>query len=957
MKKNQLFSSILIGIFIVISTQFSKAQSGCIKIDRILVAACQGGNQFQEGYNEMLAFSTSSNSLNIYSMTVDWPGKAVNVGYTWLGAIQDGTTASKVSELNSTIKACGYFKEPPGGIIPPNSKVLLVTGYNVSSVFNSFAGVTDTIYIIFQNNPGLQTAGHFLNYTASPGGILGPDAMTVTIDFGGGCSANATYLRTQLITTQGIQGNEPGATVVFDANGNASYINNGCQGAFAPFSAAWTNPSPLCPNSPSLNMNQFLTGTKGGKWSGPGITKDSILSVNGLSGEISIKYSVTKSGGCSVDSTQKIRIELPTITGDSLKNYCTGKPLPLLTATGSAGTTVRWFTDAQLTNQVGSGASYQPTSGQTILYAAAFASTCNSQPLKVRLNALPLPNATASNTGPYCESATILLSSSGGTAYSWTFPNNTKVNNQNPQIPLATKSMSGIYTVTVTDKNGCTNTASTTVSVTSKPTVTASNTGPYCPGATISLNSTTSTGITFSWSGPNGYSSTDKNPTISNSTPDMAGTYTVTASAGVNCSANASTTVSITNVTKPVGDPVVGICPGGPIPQLKVTSNAGTTVKWYSDAQLNNEIATGLTYQPNIVQTDFYVIAILGSCKSEALKITLKPSPLPTIIASNKGKYCQGDQITLTATGGKTYTWSGPNNFTSIQQNPTISNASASNNGVYTVISKDSLGCQNTDTTALIVNSLPNPIASNNGPYCAGSPIVFTASGGNTYSWSGPNDYKSNQQNPNIPNSKPEMAGVYTVKATDLNGCSNTATTNVIIKGQVTAEINATPESGESPLKSKISKNSVNEDKCAWFLNDSLIQFTDPGELTFTETGKYTIKLICSNSTGCADTSTKVIEVLPKYKLDIPNVFNPNAIFTDNKVFKVRHEAVKTFQGIIFNRWGTKLYEWNDVNGFWDGKINGADPIDGVYFYVINTTSNKGENFDYKGTVQIITSN
>src|SRR6185503_11999389 len=82
-------------------------------------------------------------------------------------------------------------------------------------------------------------------------------------------------------------------------------------------------------------------------------------------------------------------------------------------------------------------------------------------------------------------------------------------------------------TITV---NGCTSAAGTTnVVVNAIPaTPTASNGGPYCAGATISLSTATVAGATYSWTGPNGFTSSVQNPTRANATAADAGTYSVT---------------------------------------------------------------------------------------------------------------------------------------------------------------------------------------------------------------------------------------------------------------------------------------------------------------------------------------------------------------------------------------------------------------------------------------------
>src|SRR6185369_589866 len=136
-----------------------------------------------------------------------------------------------------------------------------------------------------------------------------------------------------------------------------------------------------------------------------------------------------------------------------------------------------------------------------------------------------------SNGGPYCEGATIALSTPtvAGATYAWTGPNAFTSALQNPTRSNATASDAGIYSVTIT-VSGCTSAAgTTTVVVNATPaTPTASNGGPYCEGATIALSTPTVGGATYAWTGPNGFTSALQNPTRSNATTADAGIYSVT---------------------------------------------------------------------------------------------------------------------------------------------------------------------------------------------------------------------------------------------------------------------------------------------------------------------------------------------------------------------------------------------------------------------------------------------
>jgi len=130
----------------------------------------------------------------------------------------------------------------------------------------------------------------------------------------------------------------------------------------------------------------------------------------------------------------------------------------------------------------------------------------------------------ASNTGPYCVGQTIQLNGSSATSPSWTGPVSFSNTTQNPTRPTATETMSGEYIFTSTLSSGCSQSASTFVTVSTS--ALANNNGPVCVGDALSL--TSSTGSSYTWSGPNSFSSSVQNPSVSASaTTAMAGVYTV----------------------------------------------------------------------------------------------------------------------------------------------------------------------------------------------------------------------------------------------------------------------------------------------------------------------------------------------------------------------------------------------------------------------------------------------
>src|SRR4029078_3497135 len=130
-----------------------------------------------------------------------------------------------------------------------------------------------------------------------------------------------------------------------------------------------------------------------------------------------------------------------------------------------------------------------------------------------------------------CSGNTLNLTASdvaGGT-YSWTGPDGFTSSDQNPSIAKAPTAATGTYSVTVT-VDGCTSAAATTdATVKETPaSPTAGNDGPVCSGSTLNLTASTVAGGTYSWTGPDSFTSTDQNPSIASATTAATGTYSVT---------------------------------------------------------------------------------------------------------------------------------------------------------------------------------------------------------------------------------------------------------------------------------------------------------------------------------------------------------------------------------------------------------------------------------------------
>jgi len=216
MKIKQLFFGL-----ILLASFFTSAQ--CFEIESVLVDACGS----PEGENEMVRFKVGNVDLCTNDLFVDWPSNS------WLGLSQNATTAQATADLNATIISCGFLLEPTTCILPANSTVILVTSEAIDVTANSFANLSDTIYIIFQTVGN--TNGHFANYN-SAGGLR---TLSLTFSNPVNCTDTVTYDRGNLVningTTGGTTADKNGSTVEFDPAGTPTYVNNGCQAPFNPF--------------------------------------------------------------------------------------------------------------------------------------------------------------------------------------------------------------------------------------------------------------------------------------------------------------------------------------------------------------------------------------------------------------------------------------------------------------------------------------------------------------------------------------------------------------------------------------------------------------------------------------------------------------------------------------------------------------------------------------------------
>lgn len=260
---------------------------------------------------------------------------------------------------------------------------------------------------------------------------------------------------------------------------------------------------------------------------------------------------------------------------------------------------------------------------------------------------------------------------------------------------------SGLYTtIAVKSPQGCLTTwsgAITLVDAGSPPVPTAGSNSPVCEGGTIKLTATSAPGVSYAWTGPSGFSSTEQNPEISPATAINAGTYSVTARLGGCLTLPGTVAVVVNELPHITGvhstNPITcggsegsitleGMAPGVTYTVVFTINSAGTSVVATADG------LGKLTMYGRVAGTYANIYAMTSGCASNIVgPVTLvnPDGPPPSEITSN-APICEGLTLLLSGTNarpGGSYYWTGPDGFASAEQNPSIPNVRAAAQGVY----------------------------------------------------------------------------------------------------------------------------------------------------------------------------------------------------------------------------------------------------------------------------------
>jgi gliding motility-associated-like protein len=790
--------------------------------------------------------------------------------------------------------------------------------------------------------------GSATNYTWMPGGqtsnsiSLIPNATTIYTITGktGACtnSITSTLNVTSTPTITGVSNTTicPSQTATFNASGATNYTwmpgsSNGSTFTIAPVSnttvtvigandnclssstvsvsiganvSIAVNAVTICPTqTATLTASSLDTYT----WSTN--ENSNSISVNPTSTTI---YSVSGSlGSCTGSQTVEVTvISSPSISISGNSTICSGD-FTTLTANSSANS-YTWEPNGQTSNTI----SVNPTT--TTVFTITGSNGACSTNTTISVNVTPTPTLTGITNTTICAGQTASFNASGATTYTWQ-PGSTS----GSTFSIAPSSNTVISVIGA--NNTCTSQATASITIGANLAITV-NSSTICAGETATL---VASGVsTYTWNNNVNTSSINVNPSTTT-------IFTVTGSSG-GCFGENTTTVTVNQlpVLTLTATPTA-ICEGE---SSTLTISGANTYAWSNSVNGNNQIVN-----PNSTITYSVTGTDSDGCENTST-ITISVTPTPTI-SVNTASICAGQTATLTATGANTYTWS-----TNETTNPILT--APSNTILYTLTGATN-GCIGTFTTYVFVTQSPTiNISATNPTGCVPLCVAFTdqtSASCSTISYNYGDGVTGNSNNPNYCYNN---AGNYTVTATctSTTGCSTTYTLPTAIDVILSPTANFNITEGETVTVGTnvhLTNTSSNATLYAWSLCDGNTAFSNDIITTFADTGNCCITLLTTNGT-CTNTITKCIDIVDLPNIIIPNVFTPNGD-SKNDLFKINSSGIRNLNCTIFDRWGLKLYEWDGINGSWDGQTKTGKAPSGTYYYIINYTDRKDNSSTEKG--------
>lgn len=692
------------------------------------------------------------------------------------------------------------------------------------------------------------------------------------------------------------------------------------------------------------------------------------------------------SAGTNASTTKTLQVNacpIPTVNVNTINASCAGSCNGSATMISNGGSpfTYSW-TPSVSSSSVASGL----CNGT---YTCVITNSCGVSVTKIFNITSPPPLIVNINVAgaPVCQGNSVNLTSAinGGSPsylYSWSTGSNLSSITVTPTIMPVT-----IYSLTVTDSQGCTAVKSVSITVNPIPSITVTPANQtICSGKTA----------TVSLSGAQNYTTNPGAITLSTFTvsPTSTTVYTVTGTTPFGCVGTKRDTIKVTappTIFSYVSSNTV--CLGSVI----TFSNSGGSSYTLSPSSLTGNL---INIAPSSLGTTIFTVSgtgPFGCISTKTVGISTFSLPVVTISPSNT-TICSGKSVLLTASGASSYTWAGSGIVSnSISVSPTA-------NTIYSVIGRSTNGCENSASSSVSV--LPQPIVSINSPstnVCFGYTMTVAASGANNYQW-------STGATTNTILIQPFSASVYSVIGKNGGMCSDTAFLSITVLPlpSVSSSVSQTLACVGQTVGLYATGNAVQyywqpntligpthtvqvvapttytvygqgSNGCYFFctsfvdvqagnavmpvatpsavcLGDSAVLSVVggyvpawnnnpvPNTLIVSPLVQTSYTISATDLAGCVSDVVFNVGINANCDMIIYNGFTPNGDGINDFLTIDNIEKFPQNKVFIYNRWGNKVFStsgYNNLSNNWDGKLDGKLVTTGTYFYIVVDHSEK----------------
>ncbi len=559
-----------------------------------------------------------------------------------------------------------------------------------------------------------------------------------------------------------------------------------------------------------------------------------------------------------------------------------------------------------------------------------------------------------------CRGQAFQIRTSSDSLMSFNWSPATGLDNPNSRQPIASPVTTTTYNASINlPGSGCANVnRRLTVVVKQPPLIDAGFDTTVCVGSPYTLPTTVTTAVpavqsyTYDWTGAAGLSSPAvKNPVFTPTTPGAAQLVVTVNSGAIGCSASDTVNFRVLpgSITLANNDTV--ICKGIAL-QANLTGDTGYTYTWTPGAGVSNAGILRPFLKPD-TSTLYTVTASFPGCLPLTQSVKIDVEPVPTVNLGADRQKCQWDTLQIIPAitpyyDRYAYAWTPADAVV----NPTTRNAIFRAQDTTKLVLKVTTpaGCYGADSMNIIVfeGNFGSLAGRTDVAICPRDTVSYKASGGVSYSWNPTAYLTSATDSAVIARAVTDVN--YAVTITDVHGCTDTlyAAINVLPGAILNLPDSVVLYPGDSVLL----QAQGNASSYAWFPGTGLsaTNISNP-VATPTVNTRYFVQAV--TEAGCTVSDTVDVLLRAESVLAMPNAFVPGS--GPNGQLKIMRQGIASLNYLrIFNRWGTKVFETNNIDEGWDGTYNSADQPMGVYIYQVDAVTPTGRRFTQQGNITLI---